>query len=250
VNELDAARRQIELLQVLSDATAGLGQAATPEEVVTVVLGEGMRALGADGGFVGIADEPDEPLHVVRLDGASRAVSERFDLPRDAPYPLAAALRRSEALFIGSNDELSCDFPDLQRISPEDHACATVPLRDGSRLLGSLNISFGRPRTFAEDEKELVLELARRCAQAMARAERYAEAVRARHAAETEVERLRALDLNDDVVQELAVAKLALESGLPDLAHEAVGRALASSKRVLADMSGSAQTFRRESPQL
>jgi GAF domain-containing protein len=205
-----------------------------------------MRSLGADGGFVGIADEPDEPLHVVRLDGTSRTVSERFELPRDAPYPLAAALRRREALFIGSNDELTCDFPDLQRISPEDHACATVPLHDGSRVLGSLNISFGRPRTFADDEKELVLELARRCAQAMARAERYAAAVAAQREAEAEVDRLRALDLNDDVVQELAVAKLALESNLPDVAHAAVGRALESSKRVLTDLSRTATSFRRE----
>ena len=242
----DGLRRQVALLQVLSDTTAALSQAATPDEVSVALVNSGLRSLGADVGFVGRVDEGRTTLNVLRLFATSPSVQERLELPLDAPYPLAEAMRRSEALFIGSNEELSCDFPGLSRISAEDHACATVPLRDGDEVFGALNVGFDEPRAFTDDDRALLVELARRCAQAMRRAEAFEAATRAHEAVERELRELRAFELNDDVVQELAVAKLAFELGEVDEARAGVRRALEASEATLARMVSESESFRRE----
>jgi GAF domain-containing protein len=55
----------------------------------------------------------------------------------------------------------------------------------------------------------------------------------------------RATELNDDVVQALAIAKLHLQLGEPEPALEALDQALASSKRILAELVEDAPTLRR-----
>lgn len=237
--------RRIELLQILADVSAALSAAATPDEVAAAMLASGMATLGADAGFVGRLVEDGSALRVIRLAGYEPDQAEQFELPLDAPYPLAEALRRSESLYIGSNEQLRCDFPGLRRITDDDHACATVPLSSPRGPVGSLNIGFSEPRLFSADEIELIEELGRRCAQALARAEDYLAEVDGRRRAEQELRELRAFELNDDVVQELAVAKLAFETGRREEAEAAVARALEGSKALLARMSDGAVSFRR-----
>jgi GAF domain-containing protein len=238
------AERQLELLRGLSDVTSELSQASTPDEVAAALLGSGMATLGADAGFVGRIG-PDGTLEVLQLAGYATAPA-RFELPADAPYPLAEAVRRGEPLFIASNEQLACDFPGLSRITADDHACATVPLTAEGRIVGALNIGFSEPRPFTEDEIELIGELGRRCAQALLRAQRFADEVARRQATEATLQELRALELNDDVVQQLAVAKLALELGDAEQAADAVAQALEASKEILSRQAAGLETFRRD----
>ena len=56
----------------------------------------------------------------------------------------------------------------------------------------------------------------------------------------------RALELNDDIVQLMAEAKLAMELGLTEQASAALERALSASKRMVATMSRDAVSFRRD----
>jgi len=55
----------------------------------------------------------------------------------------------------------------------------------------------------------------------------------------------RATELNDDVVQALVVAKMQLELGNAEAGAAAIERALAASKRILAEMAEDAPTLRR-----
>ncbi|MDQ2982568.1 MAG: GAF domain-containing protein [Actinomycetota bacterium] len=55
----------------------------------------------------------------------------------------------------------------------------------------------------------------------------------------------RATELNDDVVQALAIAKMRLEAGEREAGFESLGHALASSKRILAELVEDAPTLRR-----
>ncbi|MCW2921310.1 MAG: sensor histidine kinase [Thermoleophilia bacterium] len=67
----------------------------------------------------------------------------------------------------------------------------------------------------------------------------------ARRRAEAQLTRQRAFELNDDVVQDLAVAKLSLQTGQTEAGLAAVDRALASGKRIISDMVTSSGSFER-----
>ncbi len=67
----------------------------------------------------------------------------------------------------------------------------------------------------------------------------------ARKRAEAELTRRRAYELNDDVVQDLAVAKLSLEVGHTTEGLAALDRALESGKRIISDMVRETGRFER-----
>jgi hypothetical protein len=142
--------------------------AASALDAAAAVLSSRLRILGADAGFVATVTPDGRTIEVARVTPFS-GVPVRLMFPLDSPYPLAAAIRREEALFISSNDTLACDHPGLIRLRGEDHACATVPLRgvDGT-VIGSANVSFEEPREFSDHDRAEIESLFAACAEAMA----------------------------------------------------------------------------------
>jgi hypothetical protein len=69
-----------------------------------------------------------------------------------------------------------------------------------------------------------------------------------RRRAEDALTRQRAFELNDDVVQDLAVAKLSLQTGRTEEGLAALDRALASGKRIISDMVEQSGRFERFTP--
>jgi GAF domain-containing protein len=55
-------------------------------------------------------------------------------------------------------------------------------------------------------------------------------------------------ELNDDVVQRLAVAKLAFDMGQPEQVGEAITEALGASKRILSELAAGSSDLRRSTP--
>lgn len=126
--------------------------------------------VGADAAFVATLAENGRTVDVSRVTSYSEHPA-RLAFPVDAPYPLAEVIRRGDALFIASNEELNCDHPGLIRMVDVDHACATLPLRDaGGRLLGALNLGWDEPREFSDAEREELQLLAERCARVLEQA--------------------------------------------------------------------------------
>lgn len=64
--------------------------------------------------------------------------------------------------------------------------------------------------------------------------------------AETRLYNLRGLDLNDNVVQGLVVARMAIESGDLEMAKESIDAALEQAKRIINELVAGASSFRRE----
>jgi GAF domain-containing protein len=143
---------------------------AGPLEAAAAVLAARLGALGADAGFVAAVSGDGRTVDVARVTPFSES-PVRLAFPADAPYPLAAAIRHGEPLFISSNDTLECDHPGLIRIRGEDHACATLPLHGPSgAVIGSANVSFEEPREFSESDRRQIEGLFVACEEAMARA--------------------------------------------------------------------------------
>lgn len=245
---VELQRRHIALLQQLSDATGAMSAASTPDEVATAMLTRGLRVLEADAGYLAVLDPDGETLRVSRFVGYDAIPVERLQLPLSANLPIAHAVRMRTAVFIGSNAELACDHPGVDRLDAADHACASIPLiiSEDEAPLGAINLRFDDPREFTVLEQRLFTLLGERCSQAMVRAQRFSDEQRRRIAAEEALLTSRALEINDDIVQLLAEAKLATELGLAEQAVAALDRALLASKRVVATMSSDAVSFRRD----
>jgi hypothetical protein len=163
-----ASDEQRELMARLEAVYTSSGPGAL--DAAAAVLADRLSALGADAGFVGKVTADGRTIEVARVTPFS-GVPVRLAFPADAPYPLAAAIRRNEALFISSNDTLACDHPGLIRMRGEDHACATFPLRgDHGAVIGSANVSFEEPREFSDRDRAEIESLFVACAEVMAQA--------------------------------------------------------------------------------
>ena len=135
------------------------------------VLARRLNALGADAGFVATVSPDGQTIEVARVTPFSGA-PVRLAFPADAPYPLAAAIRRDERLFISSNEALECEHPGLIRIRGDDHACATFPLHGPQGVvIGSANVSFEDPREFTDSDRAEIEALFTACEAAMATSE-------------------------------------------------------------------------------
>jgi GAF domain-containing protein len=128
-----------------------------------MALAERLGEIGADAGFVGAVSANGLTIEVARVTPFSKS-PVRLAFPIGAPYPLAAAIRRGEALFITNNDALACDHPGLVRLRGEDHACATLPLRNAAgSVIGSVNFGFDDPREFGDEDRATIAELVAAC---------------------------------------------------------------------------------------
>ena len=126
---------------------------------------------------------------------------------------------------------------------------AGAPLRthDGFNL-GTLCVIDRAPREVDEDDKEVLIDLAAIVIDELELrlAARKVTAAADERVATTHQRQQQAIQLNDDVVQALAVAKLALDMGEVQQAAGRVTTALDASKRLLSEMGEDAPTLRRE----
>jgi GAF domain-containing protein len=153
----------MERLEEIYAAAPGTG---TPSEAVAMMVAPFLTEVGADAGFVGAVAADGRTIEVARVTPYSKA-PVRLAFALDAPYPLAATIRRAQPLFIASNEQLACDHPGLIRVEAEDHACATMPLlAEDGELLGALNLGFEDPHEFTDEERTAIEQLAARCARA------------------------------------------------------------------------------------
>lgn len=235
------AQQQALLYRRLYEVTAALSSAALPDEIIAVMFAQGLRALAADSGFIGIVSDDGHELEVQRFDDYSGAVAEALTIPITANFPIAASARDGGVRIIQSNEDLACDFPGLERLNPADHACATIPLSSRGQVWGALNVALDAPRAFTSTERSLMLVLGEHCGAAFERAVRL-------HKAELRLRNLRALEIHDDVVQDLAVARLALGSGLTEQAMESLTRGLEAAKRIVTEIADDTLDYRRTEP--
>lgn len=171
-------------------------------------------------------------LAVAHADPAKEALvrefAERYPLDPDSPVGSPKVIRTGEP-------ELLTDIPDefLQQAAvDEDHlrilrevgfcSAMVVPLTARGRTIGDLALAAAESgRRFDEDDLAFAMALASRCALGIDNARLYREAQAA-----ARTRRRHALEVNDNIVQRLSVAKYALErAGGPDARlaiHEAL----------------------------
>lgn len=174
VRRLVESQRVSERAARLQRATAALARARTPEDVASVVVSEGVAALGASGG--GLLVPAGDGVHLA-LPGVVGYGVDLVDALReermDAPLPAATALRTGEAVWLESREERDAHFPALRGFEAPTISMCAVPLIVGDRSLGALRFSFATRKLFDDDERSFVMALAALTAQTLQRTEVY-----------------------------------------------------------------------------
>ena len=186
--ELQAAREAEALtarrLAALARVALQVSCAQTVEELIRVVTEGGLAALGAHGGAVAVPVD-EHHVRLVMSEGLHPAAGGGDGvLPWDAPYPGCLAARTGAVVQLPDRAATEAFAPAMRDVvaSTGAEAWVAVPLLSGGRRLGSLSVAWLQPRTFADDELDLLEAFAAQCAQALDRI-RTRESEQAAHAA-------------------------------------------------------------------
>lgn len=179
----EAEQRARQIAERLQSVTALLSEAVTPAQVTDVVVGEGLRALGAGAGFVAVLDDDGQMVEIHQSVGYLDTVLAPYQsIPIDAHVPVASAIRDGEAVWLPSPESVREQFPSIHpgTMTSEFCAWAALPLFMQGRTRGVIGLSFSSPLPVNAEERTFMLSLARQCAQALERARLYEAEQRAR----------------------------------------------------------------------
>jgi signal transduction histidine kinase/ActR/RegA family two-component response regulator/putative methionine-R-sulfoxide reductase with GAF domain len=186
-----SAQQAVDRLRRLQAITENLSDALTVAQVAEIVVDQGLAAMDADAGSIALLSEDRQTIEVVRTANYPQHMSERwkrFAISSDAP--LAESVRRGEALFFQTLEELRSRYPSLNNLETPNRAFAAVPLVVDRVLIGSLGLSFRQARRFTSEDREFISAVAKQCGQAIQRARLYEAERAARRTAEAARERL------------------------------------------------------------
>jgi PAS domain S-box-containing protein len=189
----------------LQALTVLLSAAPTPAEAVSLVFQYGLFAVGASAGTVALLSADGESLEVLGASGDPPELVERFRrYPLSLPTPLATAVRRGEAEWVGSPQA----FAQRYGHPPETGGSAAwvaLPLLAHGKPVGGLELTYTQPRAFDPGEQTFLLTLAEVCAGALERSRLFEAERFARERAET-LQRVAATLAATSTPQEVAEA--------------------------------------------
>src|SRR5581483_1912132 len=177
---MDARERH---LRLLTETIEAVNSTLDLQEVLALVATKVASALGADACFVYLYDARADELvlratHGTPIDEMSRRPRMR---PGEGITGSAAAARAPVMLASQAHlDPRFKNFPNLPEDEYESILAVPILTRDGA-LEGALNVRTREPRTFSDDEVELLLAIAAQVAQSIEHAKLYTEAQRRVH---------------------------------------------------------------------
>jgi two-component sensor histidine kinase len=170
-------------LRLLTETIEAVNSTLDLQEVLALVATKVADALKTDACFVYLYDERADELvlratHGTPIDEMSRRPRMRRGegITGSAAAARAPVMLESEAHL----DPRFKNFPNLPEDEYQSILAVPILIRDGT-LEGALNVRTRVPRSFSEDEVELLLSIAHQVAQSIEHAKLYAEAQRRVH---------------------------------------------------------------------
>lgn len=173
----------------LARVTASLAHATSSQEIVDIIIEQGVPAFGAQAGSVAMLDDKHETFRIIAATGYTAELLAKWQsFSLETPVPIADATRAGHALYLQSNREFASRYPALTGDQhPKFEARAVLPLTVGGRLTACIGLSYAEPQRFDEDARRFMETLAQHCGQALERTRLYEAELRARAELETRV---------------------------------------------------------------
>lgn len=161
------AEQRARALEGLGTALAG---ASTTDEVVQVILLQGLEAMGAIAGGVMLLDNDRQHVTVVGSAGYSDHVERPWRrFPVEIPVPAADAIREGRDLFLTVEDWQTL-YPHLQHIlMPASGSHAALTLWVNGQVIGAVTLSFAENGALSETQRRYLRTVAAQCALALER---------------------------------------------------------------------------------
>jgi len=166
----DLVRKRAELLQRL---TAAMSAARTTDEVTHVIIDEGVPAVGAAAGALGLMDASGQVIKLVADRGYKEIPNKVRSMRLDSPIPMGQAVRSGKPVICLTREERDRQFPALADTLAPFSASAILPLADRGRVVGALALHFAEGSPLDEDKVQLIEAFAQQAAQALERATLY-----------------------------------------------------------------------------
>jgi len=177
-------KRAHDALAYLHGVTESLSAASTLDEVLDILIGEGVAAIGASSGAVFLVDRAAGALDVLRARGDAPGDLERTRrLPLTMRAPITDCVRDERAIYVESGGRPSdSDHAGVDTTGAE--ARVALPMVASRRVIGALEFSFDAHHVFDAHERVFLDALAKQGAQAVDRARLFESERAARQAAE------------------------------------------------------------------
>ncbi|PPK92665.1 PAS domain-containing protein [Kineococcus xinjiangensis] len=169
---LRTARRWAEQQAGLVDIAHSLGEAQDEDAVLKVIARHSTSLLGASGSGLCLREPDDAHVRFLITDTIAADVRAAVQLlPRDHPLPIVHTAATGEAHFHEDLAATVARFPEAEELytAADTQASASAPLRGHGRLLGSLAMAFSQPRTWTQQDRDLVNAFAALITQALER---------------------------------------------------------------------------------
>ncbi|MFE7567881.1 SpoIIE family protein phosphatase [Streptomyces sp. NPDC057539] len=155
----------------LTHLAAALAEAASVHDVIEAVADQIVPAFGPQGLVLMVAEEGR--LHMIGHRGYSAEFLSPLDGMRLTTHtPTTQALATGDPVFFSTFADFQRAYPEAPRYKDRS-AWAFLPLTASRRVIGSVALSYDRPRTFVPAERALLTSLAGLIAQALDRARLY-----------------------------------------------------------------------------
>jgi PAS domain S-box-containing protein len=202
----------------LQAVTAALARAGDPDQVLEIMIDQGLRATGASAGSVAVLDTDGKALEVATADGYDAellAAFRRIELA--AAVPLAEAARSAAPVACPDLDRWAERYPHLASHPAHGphQAAAALPMLVDDRVIGAVGLSFDEPQPFDDAQMDFLAAVVAQCAQALDRTWSYTAEAAARRAAEEARARLALLADASSVL----AGSLEYEATLPAVAR-------------------------------
>lgn len=177
--QVEERTRDLRTRAGLVGVAQALGAAVTEAEVLDVAAGIGADLFGADGAVLTLRAPEDvprvlatRPFRVVTtdfIDPGFRAELARMEV--DFPSPAVHTARTGEALYLDDIAAVGALYPSVVPLYERAgrSGSASMPLRVGPRMLGSVAVAWRDAHAFTAEEQDLLASFAALCAQALDR---------------------------------------------------------------------------------
>jgi two-component system, sensor histidine kinase PdtaS len=173
---MDAPARH---LRLLTETIAAVNSTLDLEEVLSLVARKVAEALGTEACFVYLYDEAADELVLRATHGTAVEAMTRRPRMRPGEGITGSAANERAPIMIAAQAHLDPRFKGFPNL-PEDQyeSILAVPILAREKLAGALNVRTIAPRSFTQDEIDLLLAIADQVAQTIEHAKLYSEAQR------------------------------------------------------------------------